>query len=146
MQYRIIGKTGVKISEIGFGCGNNAVLMVKASHQDQVKAVRRALELVLLNPRLDARRALEIGLVTTVAPVDEHDTVVRDLAQKLAQGATGAYGVAKMLMNQASGTDRLDFHLDQELQHLVRSADGPEFAEGIAAFFGKRDPRFQDPG
>ncbi len=45
MQYRTIGKTGVKISEIGFGCGNNAVLMVKASHEDQVNAVRHALDL-----------------------------------------------------------------------------------------------------
>ncbi|HEY5542531.1 MAG TPA: aldo/keto reductase [Candidatus Binatia bacterium] len=44
MQYRTIGKTGVKISEIGFGCGNNAVLMVKASRQEQVKAVRHALD------------------------------------------------------------------------------------------------------
>ena len=45
MQYRTIGKTGVRISEIGFGCGNNAVLMVKASHADQVKAVRHAIDL-----------------------------------------------------------------------------------------------------
>ena len=45
MQYRTIGKTGLRVSEIGFGCGNNAVLMVKASHADQVKAVRRALDL-----------------------------------------------------------------------------------------------------
>ena len=45
MRYRTVGKTGVKISEIGFGCGNNAVLMVKASHEDQVKAVRHALDL-----------------------------------------------------------------------------------------------------
>ena len=45
MQYRTIGKTGVKISEIGFGCGNNAVLMVKASREAQVKAVRHALDL-----------------------------------------------------------------------------------------------------
>ncbi len=44
MRYRTIGKTGVEISEIGFGCGNNAVLMVKASRQEQVKAVRHALE------------------------------------------------------------------------------------------------------
>ena len=45
MQYRTIGKTGVRVSEIGFGCGNNAVLMVKANYEDQVKAVRHALDL-----------------------------------------------------------------------------------------------------
>jgi aryl-alcohol dehydrogenase-like predicted oxidoreductase len=45
MQYRTVGKTGVKISEIGFGCGNNAVLMVKAPYDDQIKVVRRALDM-----------------------------------------------------------------------------------------------------
>ncbi len=45
MQYRSLGKTGLKISEIGFGCGNNAVLMVRASYEEQVSAVRRALDL-----------------------------------------------------------------------------------------------------
>ena len=37
-------KTGLRVSEIGFGCGNNAVLMVKAPYEDQVKVVRRALD------------------------------------------------------------------------------------------------------
>jgi aryl-alcohol dehydrogenase-like predicted oxidoreductase len=45
MRYRNIGNTGVNISEIGFGCGNNAVLMVKASYEDQRRAVRHALDL-----------------------------------------------------------------------------------------------------
>ena len=44
MQYRTVGKTGVRVSEIGFGCGNNAVLMVKATYDEQVKVVRRALD------------------------------------------------------------------------------------------------------
>ena len=44
MRYRTIGKTGLRVSEIGFGCGNNAVLMVKASYEEQVKAVRHALD------------------------------------------------------------------------------------------------------
>ena len=44
MQYRTIGKTDLRVSEIGFGCGNNAVLMVKASFEEQLKAVRHALD------------------------------------------------------------------------------------------------------
>ena len=44
MQYRTIGQTGLRVSEIGFGCGNNAVLMVKAPYEDQLKVVRRALD------------------------------------------------------------------------------------------------------
>jgi len=44
MLYRNIGETGIRVSEIGFGCGNNAVLMVKASYDDQLKAVRHALD------------------------------------------------------------------------------------------------------
>ncbi len=44
MQYRTIGNTGLKVSETGFGCGNNAVLMVKAPYDEQVKVVRRALD------------------------------------------------------------------------------------------------------
>jgi L-galactose dehydrogenase/L-glyceraldehyde 3-phosphate reductase len=44
MKYRNVGSTGLRISEIGFGCGNNAVLMVKAPYEEQVKAVRHALD------------------------------------------------------------------------------------------------------
>jgi len=44
MRFRTVGRSGVKVSEIGFGCGNNAVLMVKASYTDQLKAVRHALD------------------------------------------------------------------------------------------------------
>jgi hypothetical protein len=39
--------------------------------------------------------------------------------------------------------DRLDVHLDRELDHLTRIADGAEFAAGLDDFFAKRPPNFQ---
>jgi len=104
--------------------------------------LRRALELMLLNPRLTADRALELGLVTSVTPAVGFAAEVSAVARKLANGPTQAFGVAKSLLNQAAGVDRLDFHLDQEIQNLARSADSPEFQEGIRAFFEKRSPVF----
>jgi 2-(1,2-epoxy-1,2-dihydrophenyl)acetyl-CoA isomerase len=100
--------------------------------------LRRALELMLLNPRLTAARALDLGLITSVTPAAGLHDEVMGVARKLAAGPTQAFGVAKSLLNQAAGVDRLDYHLDQELQHLARSADSAEFQEGITAFFEKR--------
>lgn len=104
--------------------------------------LRCAFELLFLNPRLTPQRALEIGLITAIYPADTFDADVAALAAQLASGPTEAMGIAKELINQAAGMDRLDVHLDRELQHLARIADGGDFAEGIDAFFGKRQPRF----
>ena len=45
MHYRRIPQTTLSLSEIGFGCGGNAGLMVRGSHPDQQRIVARALEL-----------------------------------------------------------------------------------------------------
>ena len=105
--------------------------------------LRRAMDLVLLNPRLDAARARDLGLVSAVFPNDTFDAEVEALARRLADGPTQAYGVTKRLMNQAAGVDRLDAHLDEELASLARAANGPEFAEGLEGFFAKRAPDFR---
>jgi 2-(1,2-epoxy-1,2-dihydrophenyl)acetyl-CoA isomerase len=104
--------------------------------------LRRALELLLLNPRLDAVRALEYGLINVVTPAATFDAEVQRIAQQLAAGPTEALGIAKELLNQAAGMDRLDVHLDRELEQLARIANGDNFAEGIGAFFEKRAPNF----
>jgi len=104
--------------------------------------LRRAFELLFLNPRITPQRALEIGLITAIYPTSDFDVGVAQIAAQLASGPTEAMGIAKELINQAAGMDRLDVHLDRELQHLARIADGSDFAEGIDAFFGKRQPKF----
>ncbi len=101
--------------------------------------LRHALELVLLNPRLDPWRARDLGLVTAVYPSEELAGKVMGVALELAAGPTAAWAAGKALLNRAAGMDRLDLHLDQELQELVRSADSPEFAAGLEAFFTRKE-------
>ena len=108
--------------------------------------LRRAMELVFLNPRLSAAEAREAGLITGVFPDERFEEEVLAVARRLAAGPTRAYAVAKSLINQAAGVDQLDYHLDEELRHLARIADGADFAEGLAAFFGKRAPGFDGNG
>lgn len=104
--------------------------------------LRRAMELVLLNPRLDAGDALAKGLITAVYSTERFDAEVLAIARMLADGPTRAYGIAKQLLNQAADVDRLDYHLDQELESLTRIADERDFAEGLEGFLTKRAARF----
>ena len=108
----------------------------------QLVGLRKAMELVLLNPRLGGAEERELGLVNLVLPVEGFDTGVMALAARIAAAPPRAFAVTKSLLNQAAGVDRLDYHLDQELQHLVRIAEGAEFAQGLAAFFERRPPVF----
>ena len=104
--------------------------------------LRRAMELVLLNPRLDAPCAPSSSDWSTPCSRRRRSTPkCLRVAARLADGPTGRSGMAKALINQAAGMDRLDAHLDRELEHLVRIADGAEFAEGLDSFFEKRAPR-----
>jgi 2-(1,2-epoxy-1,2-dihydrophenyl)acetyl-CoA isomerase len=105
--------------------------------------LRRALELAFLNPRLDAASALAFGLVTRVFPVLTFEAEVASLAKKLALGPTRSLAVTKRLLHLAASADRLDVHLDRELEELTRVADGADFAEGLRAFLEKRPPVFK---
>jgi 2-(1,2-epoxy-1,2-dihydrophenyl)acetyl-CoA isomerase len=115
--------------------------------------LRRAMELVFVNPRLDARTALSWGLVNDVFPAEDFDGRVLEVARRIAAGPAEALGIAKGLVHQASGVERLDYHLDREIEALARIADGADFAEGLDSFFARRPARFSgssapvpDPG
>jgi L-galactose dehydrogenase/L-glyceraldehyde 3-phosphate reductase len=45
MKYRTLGRTGLKVSEVGFGCGNIGGLMIRGSHEEQIQALELALDL-----------------------------------------------------------------------------------------------------
>ncbi|MDT7884879.1 MAG: enoyl-CoA hydratase-related protein, partial [Thermoflexus sp.] len=104
--------------------------------------LRRTMEMVFLNPRLTAQEALAWGLINGIFPFETFDQEVEAIAQRLARGPTRAWAITKALINEALGIDRLDSHMAKELRHLVEIAETPDFAEGLSAFFEKREPRF----
>jgi aryl-alcohol dehydrogenase-like predicted oxidoreductase len=44
MEYQSLGRTGLQVSRLGFGCGNVGGLIIRGTHQDRTRAVTRAME------------------------------------------------------------------------------------------------------
>lgn len=108
----------------------------------QLLGMRRALEMMLLNERLDANKALALGVVNQVVPLAELTTAAMSLAEKLAKTSSFATAGVKRLV-QAAQTGSFDEHLEREKRSFVAAAATPDFAEGINAFFERRPPDFE---
>jgi 2-(1,2-epoxy-1,2-dihydrophenyl)acetyl-CoA isomerase len=105
---------------------------------------RKATELALLNERLSAAKAQELGLVTQVHPDDQLDDAAQALAQKLADGPIGAHGAIKRLL-RLSSTSGLDRQLLDEAHTIAGLSAAPDGREGVLAFLDKRAPHFGEP-
>ena len=106
--------------------------------------LRRATELALLNERLTAARAQELGIVTRVVPDDELDAEAERLARRLAHGPIGAHGAIKRLLAR-SFTSTFADQLADEAHTIAGLAAAPDGREGVLAFLDKRAPHFGEP-
>ncbi len=103
---------------------------------------RKAIELMLLADVFDAQAALAARLVNWIASPEALPAETERLAQRLARGATTAFGETKRLAQQ--GYDRpLVAQLEDEIEAFARCAGTADFAEGVAAFMQKREPEFR---
>ncbi|HEX6052576.1 MAG TPA: enoyl-CoA hydratase-related protein [Gemmatimonadaceae bacterium] len=108
----------------------------------RILGFRKTMGLALLNPRLSAEEALDAGLINGVFPAERFDEEIAAVAQRLAAGPTAAFAATKRLVNQSLQIERLDSHMDVEIDELARSADSEDFRGALDAFFEKRAAAF----
>jgi 2-(1,2-epoxy-1,2-dihydrophenyl)acetyl-CoA isomerase len=107
----------------------------------RIVGARKAAEILMLGERFGAQDAQALGLVNRVLPLAELDGAVAEAARRLAAGPTLAVRNLKRLL-RASMQHSLSEQLQAEAQSFGQCTGTADFAEGIAAFLGKRPPDF----
>ncbi len=102
----------------------------------------RAKELMFSGEPVDARSALELGLVSRVVPHERLMEEAMEEARKLATGPTRAIGMIKRMLNRSFESD-LETCLEMEASMQGIAVSTADVMEGITSFLQKRTPEFK---
>ncbi|MGW4244899.1 enoyl-CoA hydratase/isomerase family protein [Nocardia sp. NPDC004722] len=103
--------------------------------------LRKTQDLMLTNRTLTAAEALDWGLLHRVVPDAELADAAETLAREFATGPKGSNANVKKLL-LVSSQHTLEEQLGTEAAFITRCAESADGQEGIAAFTGKRAPKF----
>jgi len=129
--YFLLGFGGIGLAPDG---GASIFLPARLGHA-------RAHEMLLGGGRVDAKTALDWGLVNAVHADDELAGAAIELAARLAFGAPRSYASSKELLNRALYPD-LEGQLEREAQLQGEHARTADFLEGVRAFLQGDTPSF----
>jgi enoyl-CoA hydratase/carnithine racemase len=104
---------------------------------------KRAMELALTGDAIDARTALDWGLVNRVAPDGELDAVVDDLIHRATRGSRASKAWGKQTMYAQLDRPERDAYTTA-IEVMAAASQIPGAREGMAAFLGKRKPVWTD--
>lgn len=107
----------------------------------RIVGLGRAYEIAITGRVVEAREALEIGILNRVVPDADLDAEVAKMASELAAGPTYAFGMTKLAMDRGfeiAFDDLLAWEADAQ-EAAGRTKD---HKEGVQAFFEKRPPTF----
>ena len=103
---------------------------------------KRALELGLTGDTIDARTALDWGLVNRVVPTDELDDATVDLLRRATRGSRASKALGKQTFYAQVGLDQ-NAAYEHALDVMATSSQTADAQEAFAAFLEKRKPRFE---
>jgi enoyl-CoA hydratase/carnithine racemase len=107
----------------------------------RVIGMARASLLTLTGEAIDARRALEYGLVTDVVPADQLLAAAKDVARKIAANPGPATRLAKRLLREGQDM-KLGPLLELSAAYQALAHHTEDHEEAVAAFLEKRAPKF----
>lgn len=108
----------------------------------RIVGLRRAMDIALTNPMIDAAQALELGLVTRVVADDRLQDEARDLAASLAKGPTRALAATKRLLWTGAGSS-VEACLPDEARTVSELSGTEDAREGLAAVIERRTPEYK---
>jgi 2-(1,2-epoxy-1,2-dihydrophenyl)acetyl-CoA isomerase len=103
--------------------------------------LRTAKEIALLDEPISPADAVEMGLATEVAPAEEFEDRLSDLAADLAAGPTYALGNITRLLTESFDRS-LESQLAEETDAIAKATRTDDFGRGLDAFFGEGEPEF----
>ena len=101
----------------------------------------RAMGLAMLGEKLSAEQAADWGLIWRCVDDEDFPGEVDTLARQLACAPTRALARTKQALQESWGRS-LEQQLDVERDYQRELGFGADYAEGVAAFAEKREPRF----
>jgi enoyl-CoA hydratase/carnithine racemase len=135
----VYAREGVRIGLPEVRVGLFPMMVAALLLRDGVR--KKVLELVYTGAPVGAREAEAMGLVTRTVPDGELDAAVERVVGAIAANAPRAIQLGRRAMAESEGMpyDAAVEHLCRRLGDVLATEDA---AEGLAAFAGKREPRW----
>src|SRR6516164_2888001 len=100
---------------------------------------KRAMEMALSGDVIDARTALDWGLVNRVVPAAQLDSAVQDLLERVTRGSAESKGIGKQAFYAQVDLDQPKAYA-YAIEVMAATSQLPDAREGMHAFLDKRKP------
>jgi enoyl-CoA hydratase/carnithine racemase len=103
---------------------------------------KRAMELAMSGDVIDARTALDWGLVNQVVPAGQLDSAVQDLLERVTRGPAESKGIGKQALYAQIDLDQPKAYA-YAVEVMAATSQLPDAREWTHAFLEKRKPRWR---